>query len=148
MPFLKTNFTKCDGSSGITTYAGHRVRGGQRDKATAKIGGEILAGGLLKALGENWPDHALVRECYIGWSTFGGYGPFSSFHGLGVDQVVSAKVFNAKGDILEADDKLLKGIRRAGGIFGVIVELTIKMYPLKEVSDIQEHDHFYPFYPS
>lgn len=71
---------------------------------------------------------------YVGWSTFGGYGPFSALHGLGVDQIVSAKVVNAKGDIVVATDELLKGIRGAGGAFGVIVELTIKVFPLKEVS--------------
>lgn len=71
---------------------------------------------------------------YVGWATLGGYGPFSTSHGLGADQIVSAKVVNAKGELVEADSELLQGIRGGGGIFGVIVELTIKVYPLKEVS--------------
>jgi hypothetical protein len=41
---------------------------------------------------------------------------------------------DAKGAIFEADERLLRGVRGAGGIFGVIVELTIKVYPLKAVS--------------
>lgn len=71
---------------------------------------------------------------YVGWSTNGGYGPFSTLHGLGLDSIVGAKLVNYKGDLVEASDELLKGIRGAGNIFGVIVELTIKVYPLKEVS--------------
>jgi hypothetical protein len=34
---------------------------------------------------------------------------------------------------VDADREKLKGIRGAGGNFGVIVELTIKVYPLKNV---------------
>ncbi|KAJ2976933.1 hypothetical protein NUW58_g7963 [Xylaria curta] len=36
-------------------------------------------------------------------------------------------------ELVEADAELLSGIRGGGGIFGVIVELTIKIYPLKEL---------------
>lgn len=70
---------------------------------------------------------------YVGWCTLGGYGPFSSLHGLGVDQIVGAKLVDPKGEIVDADAELLKGIRGGGGIFGAIVELTVKVYPLKEV---------------
>ena len=38
---------------------------------------------------------------------------------------------------VDADEELLKGIRGGGGIFGVIVELTVKVYPLKEVSEVK-----------
>jgi FAD/FMN-containing dehydrogenase len=71
---------------------------------------------------------------YVGWATLGGYGPFSTSHGLGVDQIVGAKIVNPKGELVDADEELLQGIRGGGGIFGVITELTIKVYPLKEVS--------------
>ncbi len=70
---------------------------------------------------------------YVGWATLGGYGPFSPNFGLGVDQIVAAKLVNHKGELIEADDELLKGLRGGGGIFGVVVEMTIKVYPLKEV---------------
>lgn len=76
---------------------------------------------------------------YVGWSTNGGYGPFSSLHGLGVDQIMGAKLVNYEGDLVEADEELLKGIRGAGQIFGVIVELTIKVFPLNEVSNDVDH---------
>jgi FAD/FMN-containing dehydrogenase len=71
---------------------------------------------------------------YVGWATLGGYGPFSALYGLGADQIVGAKIVNATGELVVANDQMLRGIRGGGGIFGVIVELTIKVYPLKEVS--------------
>jgi FAD/FMN-containing dehydrogenase len=74
---------------------------------------------------------------YTGWATLGGYGPFSSLYGLGTDQIVGAKLVDAQGEIVDAKDDLLKGIRGGGGIFGVIVELTIKVYPLKEVRRLE-----------
>jgi len=61
---------------------------------------------------------------YVGWATYGGYDAFSANFGLGADQIVAAKV----------DKRLVGGIRGGGGIFGVIVELTIKAYPMKTVS--------------
>jgi FAD/FMN-containing dehydrogenase len=70
---------------------------------------------------------------YVGWATLGGYGPFSTSHGLGADQIVGARLVNAKGELIDAGAELLEGIRGAGGIFGVIVELTVKVYSLKEV---------------
>lgn len=71
---------------------------------------------------------------YIGWSTLGGYGPFSSIYGPGVDQIVGAKLVNAKGEVIDAGKDLLEGIRGAGPAFGVVSELTIKVFPLNEVS--------------
>lgn len=71
---------------------------------------------------------------YVGWSTLGGYGAFSSLYGPGLDQIVGAKLVDAKGELIEASEELLKGIRGAGPTFGVITELTIKVFPLKEVS--------------
>ncbi|KAJ4413984.1 hypothetical protein N0V82_008194 [Gnomoniopsis sp. IMI 355080] len=106
------------------------------DKKTAKIGGGVLTCDLLKALGS----HGLVTPCgsigsvgYVGWSANGGYGPFAHLYGLGVDQIVGAKLVDYKGDLLDAPDELLKGIRGAGTIFGAIVELTVKVFPLNNM---------------
>jgi FAD/FMN-containing dehydrogenase len=65
---------------------------------------------------------------------YGGYGPFSPHWGLGVDQIVGATVVDPNGDIVNADEALLEGIRGAGGLFGVIIDLTVKVYPLTSVS--------------
>lgn len=70
---------------------------------------------------------------YTGWATLGGYGPFAANFGLGVDQIVGARVVNGNGELIDADQDMLKGIRGGGGNLGVVVQLTIKVYPLQKV---------------
>lgn len=70
---------------------------------------------------------------YTGWATLGGYGPLTSHYGLGVDQIIGAKIVNARGEVQDANEELLVGIRGGGGSLGVIVELTIKIYPINKV---------------
>jgi hypothetical protein len=60
--------------------------------------------------------------------------------GWAVDQITGAKVVNSKGDIVDADQERLKLIRGAGGIGGIIVELTIKVYPKTKVSASSQHE--------
>lgn len=49
---------------------------------------------------------------------------------------------NAEGKIVTADSRMLKGIRGACGNFGVIVEMTVKVYPLPKVaSSFFSHPH-------
>ncbi|CAJ2508078.1 Uu.00g092640.m01.CDS01 [Anthostomella pinea] len=106
------------------------------DKTTASVGGGILFRELTKALGEEdlvTPVGTIASVGYVGWAILGGYGPFSTSYGLGADQIVGAKLVDAKGELIDASEELLKGIRGGGGIFGVIVELTVKVYPLKEL---------------
>ncbi|KAI9797366.1 MAG: hypothetical protein M1833_005546 [Piccolia ochrophora] len=67
----------------------------------------------------------------LGWNMIGGYSLVSGHYGLGVDQIVGAKVVNWQGEIVEADEDMLFGIRGAQGNFGVVVELTIKIYPIE-----------------
>lgn len=103
---------------------------------SARIGGGILIQNLADQLGKE----GLVTATgtipvvgYVGWATHGGYGILSPNYGLGADQILGAKVVSAQGEIIDADERLLKGIRGGGGTFGVIVELTIKVYPLERV---------------
>ncbi|KAI1503402.1 FAD-binding domain-containing protein [Biscogniauxia marginata] len=106
------------------------------DQKTARVGGGVIFRGLtteLDARGLVTPVGTVASVGYVGWATLGGYGPFSTSHGLGVDQIVGARLVNSKGELVDASDELLKGIRGGGGIFGIIVELTIKVYPLKEI---------------
>jgi FAD/FMN-containing dehydrogenase len=106
------------------------------DKKTARIGGGILFGtvaeelekeGLLTAVG------SVGSVGFVGWSTLGGYGPFSPSLGLGLDQIVGARLVNARGNVVEANEEMLEGLRGGGGNFGVVTELTIKVYPTQEV---------------
>jgi FAD/FMN-containing dehydrogenase len=50
-----------------------------------------------------------------------------------LDNIIEAKVVNWKGELVNADQRMLKGIRGAGGFVGVIVEVKVKVYPLKKV---------------
>lgn len=78
---------------------------------------------------------------YTGWATLGGYGPLTSHYGLGVDQIIGAKIVNARGEVQDADEELLVGIRGGGGSLGIIAELIIKVYPINKVSFNQlNHD--------
>jgi FAD/FMN-containing dehydrogenase len=106
-------------------------------KTSAAIGGGVLFSDLAEYLTKAGLATALGTIPFIGyagWSTYGGYGPFSAQFGLGCDNIIGAKVVNWKGEVIEADTDMLRGIRGAGGAFGPIVELTIKLYPLKNVS--------------
>lgn len=106
------------------------------DRKSATVGGGILQGDLVDKL---WKEGQLAAATgtiphvgFFGWASYGGYGPFSSHWGLGVDQIIGATVVNPSGDLIELqgdDDPVLGGIRGAGGVFGVIVDLTIKVYP-------------------
>ncbi|KAL3470008.1 FAD-binding domain-containing protein [Aspergillus californicus] len=102
-----------------------------KESSTARVGGGAIFGDVVPALeaeGLITPVGTISAVGYVGWAMYGGYGPYSSQFGLGVDQIVGARIVNARGEVVEADAELLKAIRGAGGAFGVIVEVTIKVY--------------------
>ncbi|KAG9906860.1 hypothetical protein KCU98_g1939, partial [Aureobasidium melanogenum] len=107
-----------------------------KDAGTAKIGGGVLSEKLSKVLAE----HGCITPCpniatvgYIGYAMTGGYGQMAHKFGLGVDHLLSAKIVDANGDIVEADEHVMKAIRGAGGNFGVVVEATIKIHPFAQM---------------
>ena len=106
------------------------------DRKSAVIQGGTLqeeVGNTLWKEGLGTATGSIPSVGYVGWATYGGYGPFSSHWGLGADQIISATVVNPDGEIYVADQDLLQGIRGTGGLFGVILELTVKVYPLHKV---------------
>lgn len=106
------------------------------DRQTATVQGGILQeelGNKLWAEGLATPIGSIPSVGYVGWATYGGYGPFSGHWGLGVDQILGATIINHDGEILKAEESILRGIRGAGGLFGVILDLTIKVYPMTSV---------------
>ncbi|KAF5708521.1 6-hydroxy-D-nicotine oxidase [Fusarium mundagurra] len=106
------------------------------DKKSARVGGGILSGELARTLvkeGLSTPTGTVASVGYTGWATLGGYGPLTSHYGLGVDQIIGAKIVNARGDVQDANEELLVGIRGGGGSLGVIIELTIKVYPISKI---------------
>ena len=105
-------------------------------RCTARIGGGCTVGHVAAELAQHkqitsFPPIPAVG--YVGWATLGGYGPYAASFGLGVDQILGAKIVNWRGELIDAEEELLKGIRGGGGNFGIIVELIVKTYPLEKV---------------
>ena len=107
------------------------------DRCSAKIGGGTLTGDLVSTLAQ----HKLATATgnissvdYVGWATLGGYGPFLPNYGLGVDQIIGAKLVNHEGKVVQVNSEMLRAIRGGGGTLGVIVELSIKGYSLDKVT--------------
>lgn len=108
------------------------------DRKTAVVGGGVRFGKLLTELhrfGLTTPHGSVPAIGYVGWASLGGYGCSSTNFGLGVDQIVDAEVVNDQGEIVRADEQMLKGIRGAGGNFGIVTSLRIKVYEVNTVSD-------------
>lgn len=107
---------------------------------TARVGGGITIMNLLQELQKHdltTPHPVTPSVGYTGWATHGGYGILSSHHGLGVDQIVGARVVDAQGNICDADEDMLTVIRGGGGSVAIIYELIIKVYPSKKVESTQ-----------
>ncbi len=111
------------------------------DKKTAAVGAGLTSEQLLAEL-ESQGLQAVTGTGatvgFAGWSMGGGYGPLDSQYGIGAHQIVGAKVVNGEGKLIQADDRLLKAIRGGAAFFGIVVELTIRVYPLDGVSDRSE----------
>ncbi|KAL3485112.1 hypothetical protein BJX62DRAFT_217720 [Aspergillus germanicus] len=108
--------------------------------STATIAGGALIRDIITTLqpaGYITPIGSIASVGYVGWAMYGGYGTYSSRFGLGVDQIVAARVVTATGEIVtanaDADSELLKAIRGGGGAFGVIAEVTVKIYKLDRI---------------
>ena len=63
----------------------------------------------------------------------GGLGNLGSLYGLGVDNILSARLVTATGTVVTCsaseNQELFWGLRGAGHQFGVVSELTVKAYP-------------------
>ena len=106
------------------------------DKQTARIGGRVTSRNFVSFLdthGVCTANGTAGNVGWTGWAIWGGYGPFNDYVGLGVDNIVAAKMVTATGEIVEADAELLWGIRGAGGNPGAIVETTIRVHPMPKI---------------
>ncbi|KAL7954545.1 hypothetical protein V8C34DRAFT_319742 [Trichoderma compactum] len=107
------------------------------DKTSAIIGGGTIAADLAVSLSKQGvftPIGWHPRLGYAGWAMGGGYGLYSSPYGLGVDNVLGARVVLADGSVVHVNDNnhpdLCWALRGAGnGIWGVVTQLTIRLYP-------------------
>lgn len=71
----------------------------------------------------------------------GGASITSSITGFGSDQILSARMINAKGEFIEITEEtepdLLYAIRGAGQFFGLITQLVVRAHPLSELGNAQ-----------
>eukprot|EP00775_Hariotina_reticulata_P011298 gene11298-11448_t len=115
-------------------------------KATVQLGARMgnvytviykagqAAGKNLTCLGGVWP-----QVGFGGLMAAGGYGSLSRMYGVLADHVTAAKVVDAQGRVLQADDRinpdLFFAIRGGGGgTYGIVVEATVKLIEVPVVA--------------
>ncbi|UPK97802.1 hypothetical protein LCI18_008737 [Fusarium solani-melongenae] len=106
------------------------------DKKTARVGGGATNYQVLDVLSKHEltaPAGSCGTVGFVGWCLGGGFGPYVHSYGLGADQITGARVVQANGELVEADGRLLKGLRGGGGSLAIVVELEVKTWPLCEV---------------
>lgn len=106
------------------------------DKTSAVIGGGVMGGPLAAKLEE----HGLVVTMggchsvgYTGWSTAGGYGSLNGAFGMGCDQILSARMILANGEIVDADEEMLWALRGGGCGWGVVYEMRLRVHKLEKL---------------
>ena len=106
------------------------------DNKRAHVGGGALLGHLDQA---SLP-HGLVTTAGVvshtgvgGFTLGGGYGRLNRKHGLAVDNLRSATIITADGQVRnissDENDDLFWAIRGGGGNFGVVTEFEFQLYP-------------------
>ena len=110
------------------------------DARTALIQGGSTAGDLIEAAQKYGLATATGSVSSVGMSGFtlgGGYGSLMGAYGLGADNLLSAQVVTADGQLVTANahehPDLLWGLRGGGGNFGVVVSLEYRLHPLTTV---------------
>jgi hypothetical protein len=79
------------------------------------------------------PNSALV-SC-VGFLLGGGSSLLNGLYGMAVDSLVSARVVTTKGTVVCSENEnqdLFWAIKGAGQFFGVVTEIKMRIYPLKE----------------
>ena len=107
---------------------------------TARIQGGATAGDLIGAAEKYGLATATGTISSVGMSGFtlgGGYGTLTGAYRLGADNLLSAQVVTADGQLVTANAQehpdLLWGLRGGGGNFGVVVSLEYRLHPLTTV---------------
>lgn len=109
-----------------------------QDKKTVTVGGGITSKNLVGFLASHnlCTSNGFAGEAgWTSWASWGGYGPLGDYVGLGVDNIVGAKIVTANGDLVHAngESELLWAIRGGGGNFGIIVETKVQVYPMSTI---------------
>ncbi|MBW4619599.1 MAG: FAD-dependent oxidoreductase [Cyanosarcina radialis HA8281-LM2] len=104
----------------------------------------VQAGATIGDLIETTTPYGLVAATgtcsavgMAGFTLGGGYSPLNGAYGLGIDNLLSAQVVTADGQLLTANAEehpdLLWGLRGGGGNFGVVVSLEYRLHPCPTV---------------
>ncbi len=107
---------------------------------TAQVQGGATMGDLIEAAQHYGLATTTGTYSTVGMAGFtlgGGYGPLTGMYGLGVDNLLSAQVVTANGQLVTAHAEdhadLLWGLRGGGGNFGAVVSLEYRLHPLTTV---------------
>jgi FAD binding domain len=110
------------------------------ERREATIGGGVTAGQLNKAAGEQGLTAAISNDGAVGMAGLilgGGYGPLMTRIGLACDNLISAEVVLADGEVLicDADSNadLFWAVRGGGGNFGVLTSARVRLHELGPV---------------
>ncbi len=104
----------------------------------------VQAGTTISDLIETTTQYGLVTATgtcsavgMAGFTLGGGYSELTGAYGLGIDNLLSAQVVTADGQLLTANAEehpdLMWGLRGGGGNFGVVVSLEYRLHPLTTV---------------
>jgi len=107
---------------------------------TARVQGGATIGDLIGAAQQYGlaTSTGTISSVGLGGLTLGGgYGPLLGKHGLVADNLLSAQVVTANGELLTASATeyadLYWGLRGGGGNFGVVVSLEYRLHPISKV---------------
>ncbi|KAI1407333.1 FAD-binding domain-containing protein [Hypoxylon sp. FL1857] len=107
------------------------------EKQTATASAGALVGDVVKAVNEKGYCAVTGTVNSVGFipSTIGGgITLLAPLVGFGSDNIVSARIVTAKGDLITVSEnenaELLYAIKGAGQFFGVVTSLTVKIHPL------------------
>ncbi|MEP7364461.1 MAG: FAD-binding oxidoreductase [Acidobacteriota bacterium] len=127
------------GMNGVAVDAGKR---------TARVDAGVLGGEVMRQAGR----HGLapiVGQCpgvgAAGVTLGGGLGWLSGLHGASCDNLISARIVTADGQILNVDaerePELLWGLKGAGANYGIVTSFECRLHP---VGPVTAGDIFYP----
>lgn len=110
------------------------------DKSSAHLGGGMLSGAVEIETAKTGVATVLGQCPSVGVGGFllgGGVGPLMSKYGLGCDNVISAELVMADGQLVRAsaheNPDLFWAIRGGGGNFGIVTRFEVALHPVSKV---------------